>query len=252
MNDISRNYVMIMGWMLTDLELSGTELLLYALIYGFTQDNATEFSGSLSYMMAWTGKSKRCVQDSINNLVEKNLIIKNTGAINGVLYCTYKANMGYSKNCHTLANSAIGGIANSAIGGIANSATNNTNKDNTNINNILPSSPYRVKESEYDEKFETFWKAYPRKENKKNSYKIWTKLDITDDILDKILKNIDYNTRYNEQWYNPKFIPMPSTYLNGKRWEDEVDNNNYSSTDNGGFETLDDYIKNNNCGLHEI
>ena len=44
------NYVMLLGWMRTELNLKGNELNLYAIIYGFTQDGETEFSGSIRYM----------------------------------------------------------------------------------------------------------------------------------------------------------------------------------------------------------
>ena len=32
------NYVAIQGWMITDLNLKGNDLLIYAVIYGFSQD----------------------------------------------------------------------------------------------------------------------------------------------------------------------------------------------------------------------
>ena len=33
----SENYITIQGWMVTELKLKGNELLIYALIFGFTQ-----------------------------------------------------------------------------------------------------------------------------------------------------------------------------------------------------------------------
>ena len=254
----NENYVTIQGFMINELNLKGNELLIYAIIYGFTQLDTQEFKGSLQYLADWCNSTKQGVIKALKSLIEKGLIKKQEMIFNNVKFVSYYATKfnGIQQSLTGYSTKFNGGIKQSLTGGIQQSLPNNININNidNNINNNIPSNPYKGK-SEYDEKFEKFWKAYPRKENKKNSYKIFSKLNIDDEILKKILDNIDYNTRYNEQWGNPRFIPMPSTYLNGRRWEDELDNNNYSSSnDNGGFDTLDDYYKNknNNCGLTEI
>ena len=71
---IEYNYLTIQGWMTETLELKGTELLIYALIYGFCQaKNKSQIS--LAYIAKWTGCTKRAI---INNLkkLEKNKLIK--------------------------------------------------------------------------------------------------------------------------------------------------------------------------------
>ena len=35
----NENYLVIQGWMITELKLKGNELLIYAIIYGFSQNN---------------------------------------------------------------------------------------------------------------------------------------------------------------------------------------------------------------------
>ena len=72
----NENYILIQAWMITDLKLSGNELLLYALIYGFCQDGESCFNGSLSYMMEWLNLSKQALIDVINRLISKNLLSK--------------------------------------------------------------------------------------------------------------------------------------------------------------------------------
>ena len=37
-------YITIQGWMRTDLKLSGNELIVYAIIYGFSQNKQGEFT----------------------------------------------------------------------------------------------------------------------------------------------------------------------------------------------------------------
>ena len=44
-----RNYIVIQDFMLTDLGLTGNDLLVYALVYGYSQDGESEYYGSLSH-----------------------------------------------------------------------------------------------------------------------------------------------------------------------------------------------------------
>ena len=44
------SYMCIQAFMINDLHLKGVEKEVYALIYGFSQDGHSEFSGSLSYI----------------------------------------------------------------------------------------------------------------------------------------------------------------------------------------------------------
>lgn len=79
------NYITIQGWMRTELDLKGNELNLYAIIYGFTQDGETEFSGSVRYMQEWLGAdSKQTVFNTLDKLIKKGLIQKRTEVANGV------------------------------------------------------------------------------------------------------------------------------------------------------------------------
>lgn len=86
------NYILIYGWMVNDLKLKGNELLLYAMIYGFSQDGETEFSGSLRYMQEWLGAgSKHTVLSVIEKLISKGLIKKRTAIEKGVKRSFYMA-----------------------------------------------------------------------------------------------------------------------------------------------------------------
>ena len=72
----SDNYIQISGWMVTELELKGNELLVYALIHGFCQDGKSVFNGGLSYVAAWTNLTKRAVINVIKDLLDKKLIVR--------------------------------------------------------------------------------------------------------------------------------------------------------------------------------
>lgn len=78
------NFIQISAWMLTELELKGNELLIYALIHGFSQDGKSEFHGSLTYMAAWTNSTKAGVIKVLKSLLAKGLIQKQAVVKNGI------------------------------------------------------------------------------------------------------------------------------------------------------------------------
>ncbi len=73
------------------------------------------------------------------------------------------------------------------------------------------------------EQFNIFWMAYPRKVGKGAAEKIWEKMKGDKELFDKIIQAVA-NQRNSEQWLrdNGVFIPHPATWLNQRRWEDEV------------------------------
>lgn len=69
--------------------------------------------------------------------------------------------------------------------------------------------------------FELFWKAYPRKTNKGFARSVFAKIKPNDELLKKMIYSIEQQKR-SDQWKDPKYIPHPSSWLNGERWEDET------------------------------
>ncbi len=76
----------------------------------------------------------------------------------------------------------------------------------------------RKKENDIPEGFLAFWLEYPRHDARVVALKSWKKQGC-EKHLESILADIRY--RKENKWHDPQFIPMPSTYLNQKRWEDE-------------------------------
>lgn len=70
------NFIAIQGWMRTQLNLKGNELLIYALIYGFSQDNESRFKGSRKYIADWCGCSLNTVDRALTSLVNKGYLAK--------------------------------------------------------------------------------------------------------------------------------------------------------------------------------
>ena len=70
------SYLTIQDWMVTDLHLKGNELLAYALIYGFSQDEQSCFYGSYQYVMEWLSVDKTTAVRVLRNLENKGLLRK--------------------------------------------------------------------------------------------------------------------------------------------------------------------------------
>lgn len=75
-----------------------------------------------------------------------------------------------------------------------------------------------------DARFSEFWKAYPRKVGKATAEKAWAKLKVTDELHSTILAALEKH-KVSDQWTKDggQYIPHPSTWLNQRRWEDELE-----------------------------
>ena len=138
------NYVVITGDMITDLGLKGNELLVYALIKGFCQDEESQFYGSLAYLMEFTSLSKQGVINTLNSLVENGLIEKTQSEINGVKFNSYRT-----------------------IGGMSNNLTTGQNNDDAKKEkeSFSPHTPYyKEKEIEISKERESISKDIPKRE----------------------------------------------------------------------------------------
>lgn len=124
------NYITVPGFAIVDLGLSGNELLCYSLIYGFTQDNETEFRGSLNYVASALNVTKQNAKKIIDRLIDRGLIEKREMFFSGVKFCHYVAKRnGVAEIATGRYQNNNGGVAKIATGGVADSATNMDNKD---------------------------------------------------------------------------------------------------------------------------
>ena len=98
---------------------------------------------------------------------------------------------------------------------INNNISNNNNnlEDNNSINNNI-----------YIERFNDFWDNYPRKEGKGKCLEWFKKNKPSKDLLETMLLAIQEQKK-SSKWLsdNGRFIPMPYTWLNQERWNDELD-----------------------------
>lgn len=76
----------------------------------------------------------------------------------------------------------------------------------------------------FAEDFSTFWEAYPRKVAKPSAEKAWEKLVKAGELpdMDTLLAAVANQTDAKDWHTDQQFCPHPATWLNGKRWEDDV------------------------------
>lgn len=84
-------YVHIEAFMVNDLHLSGNELITYAIIYGFSQDGESWFTGSRGYIAEWCHASKTTASNNLKKLVQKGLLERRERTQNGVTLVDYRA-----------------------------------------------------------------------------------------------------------------------------------------------------------------
>lgn len=193
------NYIVIQGWMASELNLAGNDLLVFALIYGFCQDGESEFTGSIKYVCDWLNCTRPTAMKALQNLVSKGLILKESKSYNNVIFNRYKISLEVVKKL------SIGSKETLQVGS-KETLPNNTILDNT-INKI-----------DIKTKFEIFWSKYPSKVAKDKCLKKFEKLAETD--IEKILETLDSFLAY--KMFDGYTHPLPLTYLNQKRWQDEI------------------------------
>lgn len=119
------------AWMRTKLNLKGVALEIFAIIYGFSQDGESKFTGSINYLCEWTGVSRPTVINTLKSLVEDDLIIKETETVNGVTFNRYRANISYIVNFTGSKESLLGGSKDSLHNNdsIYNNSSHTSSKD---------------------------------------------------------------------------------------------------------------------------
>lgn len=71
-------------------------------------------------------------------------------------------------------------------------------------------------------RFEAFWGAYPRHQDKAKALKAFQRINPDTDLLTIILRALEVQ-KDSDQWtcQGGQYIPLATTWLNGRRWEDE-------------------------------
>jgi hypothetical protein len=103
--------------------------------------------------------------------------------------------------------------------------TNTDTQTNTDTDTSTPIVPLngRLERDYIGERFDEFWKVYPKKVGKEAARKAFAKIRPTAELFKVMLDGIE-RSKKSQQWQEEqgRFIQNPSTWLNQGRWEDEL------------------------------
>ena len=140
-------YVNIQSFMVNELHLSGNALIIYAVIYGFSQDGDSWFTGSRSYLAAWCQASKSTVSRNLETLCADGLIERRERIESGVLLVDYRVVRG-TQNEQGCTQNGYGGVPKMGMGGVPKMSTHNIEVDNIDTK---PSGEHRNQRHKYGE-----------------------------------------------------------------------------------------------------
>lgn len=229
------DYLLVQAFMIQELGLKGNELIIYALIHGFSKDGESEFKGSLSYISEWTGLSRPTVVSILKQLQENGLISKREYSVNGVKMCAYSVcdEESEQKNIENVKKSqSIPAV------GVSTELFPDIDTD------IQAKKAEEKRKS--DELFEQCWIAYERKGTKQDAKVYWNKM--TDKEKSMVLPHIKAYLSAKELQYRKDF----QGYLNKKYYMQPVYNGNrlvYDPTKLEGGEASQKYLPKSDIGF---
>lgn len=230
-----QNYITILGWFRTRLNLSGNDLLAFAIVYGFSQAEGNFFRGGIRYLETWLGVSRATVFNTLTRLRERGLIEPRARLVNGVRFVDYFVPRSIietrgecsEKSCTETAQEArenentgkaprVGqNTQKTAIPRDYDGAAGKAEKGSTKLTKTTSSA-------DDFPKFSAFWKAFPkslRKTEKDKCLTFWRR-ERLDAIADAVAKSLD---AWKRRWNDPQFIPAPLVWLRKKPWEADCD-----------------------------
>lgn len=154
------NYYQIQGFMINRLGLKGISLSVYAIIYGFSQDGISEYTGSLQYLCDFAGGvSKPTVIKALKELTESDLILRREETINNVLFVRYKANLQVVKKLYGGSKEILTGGVKNLYGGSKEILPNNKDNNKTSNNELEKKEGKKNAPASFDSLIDTYSKG---------------------------------------------------------------------------------------------
>lgn len=232
------DYIHIAGWMVEELGLKGNELLIYAMVHGFSRAENHTFKGSLQYIADWTNSTKRGVMNNLKSLVEKGLLCKEEKIFNGVKRCEYyvtdfrggEKSSGVVKKVLPTDEKSSPNILEDILD-IPSPSSAISSVDTTDIATEEEESPSKKLSKKSSpsgktlrDEFETIWARYPRHEGKQNALKSYIKARQEGVDMVTIKDAVEaYRRMCESERRDKRYIKQGSTWFNQRSWEDEYD-----------------------------
>lgn len=235
----------VCGWMVNGFHLKGNELLVYAIIYGFSQDCSSGFYGDLEYIGELCGGiTTKTVASVLRNLEEKELILMVETDYHGHTITHYSVNVEKisqlgknfpddGKNFPNSENFSGHIVLNCQYN---NQFINIKNKKDIEKENIIKERE-KTHESVSNEtvayqngrkprnisnEFDELWKLYPKKQGKSKALAAYYKATGAGTTFEEVKAGIErYNAHIRATKTETRFIKQGSTYFSGHCWEDE-------------------------------
>lgn len=117
-----------------------------------------------------------------------------------------------------------------------------TRQDKNNIHIPSRATAKKTENEEQEVAFEAFWLHYPKKNDKQNAKKAFLKLNPDSELRSKMIIAVD-KQKMSSQWKEDggRYIPYGATWINGRRWEDEVTEQTEKTS--GSFKTDEFFAK---------
>ena len=202
-------FAVIPEWVI-QLDISHTAFRLYAVLARYADNVTHQAFPSLDTLAERLGCSEKTVRRAIDDLVKHGAITKdNRGRYQSSLYTVMT---GLPKGSKV----SKGGSKVSLVG--SKVSTRLDTDDQVTITTEL--EPLELEpQNDIVQKFNEFWAVFPRKQGKGKAKEAFKKAIDDGADIDAILRGAG---RYasDPNLPDPKFVPMPATWLNQERWED--------------------------------
>ena len=251
------------------LKLNGTQFRIIMVVWRFTYGfSRKEHELSEAYISRAIDVHKKQVSRELNSLIDFNIVL----AVRQATFTEPRV-IRFNKNYNEWQlkdiqgtkqlppNKIVNATGSGIVGSTGSGLVTQDKQNKTNINQSClffenePSLTEQKKnhqekkgakiKKEIDIKlFDEFWKAYPRKDGKVYAKKAFDKLNPSNEVFEIMLIAIEKQKKL-DQWKKIQFIPLPSSWLNGRRWEDEIEEETKQEEPTG---TSGRYLRDNGDG----
>jgi DNA-binding transcriptional ArsR family regulator len=224
MEEKKNYYAIIPANVRYDERLSANSKLLYGEITALTNEKGYCWASD-TYFSKLYKVSKTSIQNWLRDLERNGYITREVVYEEGTKKITQRyiklTVIPIQENLHTYTRKVVYPIQENLHTPIQDKLRVNNTSINNTFNNIPPIVPQNEILTETEIMFNQFWKSYPNKKAKQVAYKSFTKLKPDETLFKEIMDKLEL-FKQTKQWGNEKYIPYPATWLNQKRWEDEL------------------------------
>lgn len=204
------DFIIIPHQLVTDESLQPIDRILYGVIYWFERLKEGKCIAGNATLAELCNTTPKNIQDSLSRLEKQSYIIRVMK--NKTTRLELKTTISFQR---------LSANTDSAIGKRRQSLSVNTDQNK----NIQVSKNEHTPDGDiYPSDFLTFWESFPKKTGKGDALRAWKKLKPSESLRARIVASVEEHIEKDKQWSREdgRFIPNPATFLNQRRFDDEV------------------------------